>query len=74
MGKKSKKGILVYWKGGSLVANFVSNGLWNRCENDSLPSIKWVLGLAKAAVLRHGVHGIVIDPYNELDHQRPVSQ
>ncbi|CAK9136377.1 unnamed protein product [Ilex paraguariensis] len=56
------------------VANFVSNGLWNRCENDSLPSIKWVLGLAKAAVLRHGVHGIVIDPYNELDHQRPVSQ
>ncbi|XWS11484.1 hypothetical protein CRYUN_Cryun37aG0002300 [Craigia yunnanensis] len=45
-----------------------------RCENDSLPSIKWVLDLAKAAVLRHGVRGLVIDPYNELDHQRPVSQ
>ncbi|PKI43504.1 hypothetical protein CRG98_036106, partial [Punica granatum] len=42
-----------------------------RCENDSLPSIKWVLNLAKAAVLRHGVRGLVIDPYNELDHQRP---
>lgn len=45
-----------------------------RCENDSLPSIKWVLELAKFAVLRHGVRGLVIDPYNELDHQRPVSQ
>ncbi|XVF23032.1 hypothetical protein REPUB_Repub13aG0003300 [Reevesia pubescens] len=45
-----------------------------RCENDSLPSIKWVLDLARAAVLRHGVRGLVIDPYNELDHQRPVSQ
>ncbi|KAK9267244.1 hypothetical protein L1049_009666 [Liquidambar formosana] len=45
-----------------------------RCENDSLPNIKWVLDLAKAAVLRHGVRGLVIDPYNELDHQRPVSQ
>ncbi|KAK4852087.1 hypothetical protein QYF36_021025 [Acer negundo] len=42
-----------------------------RCENDSLPSINWLLELAKAAVLRHGVRGLVIDPYNELDHQRP---
>ncbi|KAH9627398.1 hypothetical protein KSS87_001237, partial [Heliosperma pusillum] len=41
-----------------------------RSENDSLPSIKWVLELAKAAVLRHGIRGLVIDPYNELDHQR----
>ncbi|XP_052116080.1 twinkle homolog protein, chloroplastic/mitochondrial [Arachis duranensis] len=45
-----------------------------RCEDDSLPSIKWVLDLAKAAVLRHGVRGLVIDPYNELDHQRPSNQ
>ncbi|XVF74992.1 hypothetical protein PTKIN_Ptkin13bG0153500 [Pterospermum kingtungense] len=45
-----------------------------RCEDDSLPNVKWVLDLARAAVLRHGVRGLVIDPYNELDHQRPVSQ
>nr|GMD99607.1 twinkle homolog protein, chloroplastic/mitochondrial isoform X2 [Ipomoea batatas] len=45
-----------------------------RCENDSLPNIDWVLKLAKAAVLRHGVNGLVIDPYNELDHQRAPSQ
>ncbi|EHA8589094.1 putative Twinkle, chloroplastic/mitochondrial [Cocos nucifera] len=45
-----------------------------RCEDDCLPSIKWVLTLAKAVVLRHGVRGLVIDPYNELDHQRPANQ
>ncbi|KAM1213090.1 hypothetical protein PS2_004548 [Malus domestica] len=45
-----------------------------RCEDDSLPNISWVLDLAQAAVLRHGVRGLVIDPYNELDHQRPPNQ
>ncbi|XP_020586477.1 twinkle homolog protein, chloroplastic/mitochondrial-like isoform X2 [Phalaenopsis equestris] len=45
-----------------------------RCDDDSIPSINWVLTLAKAAVLRHGVRGLVIDPYNELDHQRFSSQ
>lgn len=44
-----------------------------RCEDDSLPNVKWVLDLAKAAVLRHGVRGLVIDPYNELDHQRTAN-
>jgi hypothetical protein len=36
--------------------------------------VKWVLQLAKAAVMRHGVRGLVIDPYNELDHQRASNQ
>jgi twinkle protein len=44
------------------------------CEDDNLPSINWVLDLSKAAVLRHGVRGLVIDPYNELDNQRPSNQ
>ncbi|KAJ7562844.1 hypothetical protein O6H91_03G086300 [Diphasiastrum complanatum] len=45
-----------------------------RCEDNELPSMDWVLKLAKAAVLRHGIRGLVIDPYNELDHQRPSNQ
>lgn len=45
-----------------------------RCDDDALPSVNWVLTLAKAAVLRYGVRGLVIDPYNELDHQRSVHQ
>ncbi|RRT64940.1 hypothetical protein B296_00013568 [Ensete ventricosum] len=45
-----------------------------RCEDDSLPSIDWVLQLAKSAVVRYGIRGLVIDPYNELDHQRSSNQ
>ncbi|KAG0492530.1 hypothetical protein HPP92_005928 [Vanilla planifolia] len=45
-----------------------------RCDEDSIPSIDWIIMLAKAAVLRHGVRGLVIDPYNELDHQRAIHQ
>ncbi|CAA0832269.1 Twinkle homolog protein-chloroplastic/mitochondrial [Striga hermonthica] len=45
-----------------------------RCENDCLPNIEWVLDLARMAVIRHGVNGLVIDPYNELDHQRSFNQ
>ncbi|CAH2034567.1 unnamed protein product [Thlaspi arvense] len=45
-----------------------------RCEMDSLPNISWVLERAKAAVLRYGIRGLVIDPYNELDHQRTPGQ
>lgn len=42
-----------------------------RYEDDELPSVDWILNLARAAVLRHGIRGLIIDPYNELDHQRP---
>jgi len=44
-----------------------------RYEDDELPSVDWILNLARAAVLRHGIRGLVIDPYNELDHQRPTN-
>lgn len=47
---------------------------WSRSEKDCLPNIDWILNLAKAAVLRNGVTGLVIDPYNELDHQRNAHQ
>lgn len=44
-----------------------------RYEDDALPNIDWVLNVAKAAVYRYGIRGLVVDPYNELDHQRPAS-
>ncbi|KAH6554767.1 hypothetical protein KP509_1Z308100 [Ceratopteris richardii] len=45
-----------------------------RCEDKELPSVDWVLRLAKSAVMRHGIRGLVIDPYNELDHGRDSHQ
>ena len=59
------------WK---LLSCWLCLWLCYRCEDDSLPNIKWVLDLARAAVLRHGVRGLVIDPYNEIDHQRSANQ
>ena len=39
--------------------------------DDQAPTIDWILETAKAAVLRYGVRGLVIDPYNEIEHRRP---
>lgn len=44
-----------------------------RHEGDQLPSIDFIMDIARVAVFRHGIRGLVIDPYNELDHRRPES-
>jgi twinkle protein len=41
--------------------------------DDEAPTIDAILDKARAAVMRHGVRGLIIDPYNELEHQRPAS-
>jgi twinkle protein len=43
-----------------------------RTEDES-PTIDWILTAAKAAVLRHGVKGLILDPYNEIEHKRPAN-
>ena len=35
-------------------------------SHDNLPDIDWLLSKFKIACLRHGVNGIIIDPYNEI--------
>lgn len=42
--------------------------------DDESPTIDWVLETATSAVMRHGIHGLVIDPYNEIEHRRPPNQ
>lgn len=41
---------------------------------DQVPSIDYILDISKGAVLKHGVHGIVIDPYNEVNASRTGSK
>jgi len=36
-------------------------------------TVDGILSLAKALVYRKGIKGLVIDPWNELDHSRPAS-
>jgi twinkle protein len=38
-------------------------------ENDS-PSIDDIFRIAKASIFRHGINGLIIDPWNELEHNR----
>jgi len=42
--------------------------------NEDDLSVGNVLHLAKALVFRKGIKGLVIDPWNELDHSRPSNQ
>lgn len=43
-------------------------------DEDANWSIDGVLELAKVLVYRRGMKGLVIDPWNELDHSRPGNQ
>ena len=43
-----------------------------RADGDKvLTTLDWVLEKAGSAVMRYGVRGIVIDPWNEIEHNRP---
>ncbi len=42
-------------------------------ENDSW-SIEGILNLAKVLVYRKGIKGLILDPWNEIDHSRPNNQ
>eukprot|EP00798_Chlamydomonas_sp_ICE-L_P015373 gene15373-21457_t len=37
---------------------------------DEPPTIDWVLEKARFLVKRYGIRGLIIDPYNKLDHKR----
>jgi twinkle protein len=39
-------------------------------SRDTVPNIDWILAKSRAACVRHGVKGIIIDPYNEIDATR----
>jgi len=41
--------------------------------DDEAPTIEAILDKARAAVMRHGIRGLIIDPYNEIEHHRPPS-
>lgn len=40
-------------------------------HSDEMITLKWVLERARAAITQNGAQIIVIDPWNELDHDRP---
>ena len=41
---------------------------------DSIPSIDLILNIAKSAVYKHGIKGLIIDPFNEVSATRSGNQ
>ena len=39
--------------------------------DDESPTIDWILEKAGAAVAQYGINGLLVDPYNEVEHRRP---
>jgi twinkle protein len=39
--------------------------------DDEAPTIDWILNKADTAVMRCGCRGLIVDPYNEIEHRRP---
>jgi twinkle protein len=37
-------------------------------DMDNPPTIDWILEKARAAIFRYGIKGLIIDPYNEIEH------
>ncbi len=40
-------------------------------ENDEMANLKWLLVRLRAAIIQHGANLLIIDPWNEIDHDRP---
>lgn len=44
-----------------------------RAEGEEPQTLDWLLGKARILVMRFGIRGLVVDPYNEIEHRRPES-
>ena len=50
---------------------WIGNHFYFMQPKDENPTIDWILETAAEAVMRYGIKGLVIDPYNEIEHNRP---
>lgn len=51
---------------------WLNERFWFIRADQENPTMDWILELARAAVRRNGVKGLVIDPWNEIEHNRPA--
>jgi twinkle protein len=51
---------------------WMKNHFYFITAEDEIPTIDWILETAQQAVLRYGIKGLVIDPYNEIESKRPA--
>lgn len=44
------------------------------CPEDATPTVAHLLELARVQVYRQGIKGLILDPWNEIEHGRPTGQ
>ena len=54
--------------------HFIHNHFYFIETKDSIPSINLILDIAKSAVYKHGIKGLIIDPFNEVSAIRSGNQ
>lgn len=52
--------------------NWIEDRFFFIGTTEHTPSVDWILERARAAVIRHGIRGLIIDPYNEIEASRPA--
>ena len=53
---------------------FLSKHFFFLESRETVPDIDWLLSKARGACVRHGVKGVIIDPYNEIDASRKAGK
>lgn len=56
-----------------LAQEWLNDHIYFMAPKEDDTSVDSILSLAKTLVYRHGINGLVIDPWNELDHERPAN-
>lgn len=54
--------------------DFINNHFYFIETKDAIPSIELILSVAKSAVYKHGINGLIIDPFNEVSAVRQNNQ
>ena len=54
--------------------NYINKHFFFLESKEERPTIDWILDKARVCVLREGINGLVIDPYNEIDTDKRGSK
>lgn len=52
--------------------NWIEDRFFFIGTSDHTPNADWIIERARAAVIRHGIRGLIVDPYNEIEASRPA--
>ena len=52
----------------------LNNNFFFMENKETIPSIEWILKKARQSVLKFGIKGLIIDPYNEINSSREVGR